>query len=205
MGYGQATRLANARQSASFWTLAAKCLPSGLMMWVDGVPSIGMHIVPSTSDTGSFSCTPASDIETPRSPTRNGFEGSSSMMRSNSASDPISRHSSEFPRGEPIESAPAVSRPMEARMPTTSCGDTRSFWLIPVRWRSGRRFASYGSTASAPYGLFPAGIDSEMGRHPAVDPFRDVATLQPLVRHDLRDGVALVVDLERTGHRKLGR
>ena len=77
----------------------------------------------SSTATPSLVCTPASDMDTPSSPTRKGLLGSS-------VDDALQRLVVWYGTpaavlvvpGLPIDSAPAVSRPSSARMPMTSSG-----------------------------------------------------------------------------------
>jgi len=62
-------------------------------MSVDGDPFVGMQMRPASSTaTASFVCPPASDIETPSSPTRNGLFGKLSMRLSSPSGSAIDRH-----------------------------------------------------------------------------------------------------------------
>jgi hypothetical protein len=79
------------------------------------------RVSPLATATASFDCAPASDIETPSSPTRKGLFGKSSMIRSSSSGWCTGRHRrEEVLPGRPIESAPAVSPPIAESRPITS-------------------------------------------------------------------------------------
>ena len=80
-GVGIFIRLAKVRQNASFCTPPGRRGVSGLRMCVEGEPFIGTQMRPASStDTASLVCAPASDIETPSSPTKNGFFGNSTPL-----------------------------------------------------------------------------------------------------------------------------
>ncbi|MCZ7593925.1 MAG: hypothetical protein M5U16_02675 [Hyphomicrobium sp.] len=165
-------RFANARHSASFCTPPKRRSESGFKIHVDGAPLIGTQMRPlSSMATPSFVCTPASDMETPSSPTRKGFDGSSSRIFSSAFAFGTGRQSAvEVLPGLPIDSAPAVSRPSSARMPMTSSGAAPSCRPMALSCvDSGKRFAAQGRNRRGLTRRGDSGIRSDSGKAPRID------------------------------------
>ena len=141
-------RRASVRHSASFCTPPNRRSESGFRMCVDGAPSCGMQMRPSASTaTPILFCTPASDMDTPSSPTRKGLLGSSSMMRSSAASSGTGpQPPGPVEPGWPIDSAPAVSRPISLEDGEVSPGSAPSRRpTICSCSASGSRLAAHGA------------------------------------------------------------